>query len=58
MMQPIRALIAEDELLARQMLATLVARDQELELVGTASDGVELRELLAEKTPDLARPSP
>lgn len=53
-MQPIRALIAEDELLARQMLATLVARDQELELVGTASDGIELRELLAELTPDLA----
>jgi two-component system LytT family response regulator len=54
MMAPIRTLIADDEILARRMLSSLVAQDAELTLVGEATDGVELAQLLERQRPELA----
>lgn len=49
----VQTLVADDERLARELLATLVRRDTDLELVGTAANGAEVVAAVAEKKPDL-----
>lgn len=49
----IRALIADDEPLARERMRSLIATEPDLELVGEAKDGIEAVELILSNTPDL-----
>ncbi len=52
-MKKIRALIADDEPLARKTIRLLLARDPEIEVIGECRNGVEATTSLAEKKPDL-----
>lgn len=52
-MEPIRVLIADDHPIVRDGLATLLGSRSEVELVGLASDGVEVVRLSDEVAPDV-----
>jgi DNA-binding NarL/FixJ family response regulator len=49
----IRVLIADDQRVVREGLATLLGLLEGVEVIGTASDGVEVRELAATLHPDV-----
>jgi two-component system, LytTR family, response regulator len=49
----IRALIADDEPLARERLMSLLASENDIEVVGQCSNGAEALGAIQEKTPDL-----
>jgi two-component system, LytTR family, response regulator len=49
----IRALIVDDEPLARERLASLLAGETDVEIVGHCANGVEALAAIQEKTPDL-----
>jgi two-component system, LytTR family, response regulator len=49
----LRVAIADDELLARQRIADLLARENGVRIVGTAGDGNEAVELIRRQRPDL-----
>ncbi|HSP13593.1 MAG TPA: response regulator [Thermoanaerobaculia bacterium] len=49
----IRALIVDDEPLARQRIADLLAKEPDVEIAGTASDGLEAVEAIRRLSPDL-----
>lgn len=49
----IRVLIADDSLVAREMLAQILASDESIEVVGMAKDGREAVEAVARLRPDL-----
>jgi two-component system, LytTR family, response regulator len=49
----IRALIADDEPLARERLASLLAGESDVEVVGECANGLEAVAAIQEKTPDL-----
>jgi EAL domain-containing protein (putative c-di-GMP-specific phosphodiesterase class I)/CheY-like chemotaxis protein len=53
-MEKIRVLIADDERAVREVLATLMATDDGLNVVGTAADAESAIELAAEVRPDVA----
>ena len=50
---PIRVLIADDELLARQRIEDLLASEEGIEIVGTAATGAEAVEAIRTLQPDL-----
>lgn len=50
---PIRVLIIDDSALIREMLANLLARDRDIEVVGVAADPYEAREKIRELSPDV-----
>jgi two-component system LytT family response regulator len=50
---PIRALIADDEPMARRGVRLLLERDSDFEIVGEASGGVEAADLIRRLRPDL-----
>jgi two-component system LytT family response regulator len=50
---PIRVLIVDDEPLARRRLKGLLARDAEVEVVGSCAGGAEALRLTREESPDL-----
>jgi DNA-binding NarL/FixJ family response regulator len=52
-MTPVRVLLADDQRLVRESLATLLGLLDGIELVGTAADGDEAVRLAAEHTPDV-----
>ncbi len=52
-MSDVRVLLADDQRLVRQSLATLLGLTEGIELVGTASDGSEACELVAEYAPQV-----
>ncbi len=45
--------IADDNEITRELLGDIVSRDEELQLIGTAKDGVEACHLIKEKEPDV-----
>jgi len=49
----VRVLIADDSLVAREMLATILGSDPEIEVVGQAADGEEAVAMVARLRPDL-----
>jgi two-component system LytT family response regulator len=49
----IRALIADDEPLARERMRSLLGAEQDIEIVGEARDGVETDEAILSQSPDL-----
>lgn len=49
----IRVVIADDSLVAREMLATILASEPEIEVVGQAKDGAEAVEMVERLRPDL-----
>jgi two-component system chemotaxis response regulator CheB len=49
----IRVLVVDDSAVVRQMLATLLARDPAIELVGTAADAFAARDKIRELHPDV-----
>ena len=49
---PIRVVIADDSLVAREMLSTILDSDPAIEVVGTATTGVEVVELVRRLRPD------
>jgi two-component system chemotaxis response regulator CheB len=49
----IRVLIADDSLVAREMLAQILSSDEGIEIVGTATNGKEAVEAVARLRPDL-----
>ncbi|MBV9416031.1 MAG: response regulator transcription factor [Solirubrobacterales bacterium] len=51
--EPVRVLLADDQRLVRESLATLLGLLDAVELVATASDGEEALELSAEHDPDV-----
>jgi two-component system chemotaxis response regulator CheB len=51
--KPIRVLIADDSLVAREMLAQILATDSGIEVVGMARDGSEAVDAVAQLEPDL-----
>jgi DNA-binding NarL/FixJ family response regulator len=46
-------MLADDHVLMREGLKRLIQEDRSLKVMGQASDGVELLELLEESTPDM-----
>ena len=52
-MSDIRVVIADDQALVRAGLATLLGAEPDIEVVGIASDGLEVVELAHELRPDL-----
>ncbi len=52
-MSRLRVLVVDDEPLAREMLASLVERDPELEVAGQAADGLEALELIRRLSPEI-----
>jgi two-component system, LytTR family, response regulator len=50
---PIRAVIADDEPLARRMLRSLLSKDTQINVVGEARDGEEAEEVVRRLSPDL-----
>lgn len=50
---PIRVVIVDDSLVAREMLAQILATDPGIEVVGTAHDGQEAIEVVGRLRPDL-----
>ncbi|MEY4510119.1 MAG: protein-glutamate methylesterase [Pseudomonadota bacterium] len=53
MSQRIRVLVVDDSAFARKVLRDLIGRHHNLELVGTARDGLEALEKIAELVPDV-----
>ncbi len=53
MTRPIRALVVDDEPLARQRLRQLLGQEADVELVGECANGVEAVEAIHDKGPDL-----
>jgi len=51
--RPIRALVVDDEPLAREMIREMLADDSEVEIVGECSNGREAVEAIKSLTPDL-----
>jgi DNA-binding NarL/FixJ family response regulator len=51
--EPVRVLLADDQRLVRESLATMLGLLEGIDLVGTASDGEEALELAAERRPDV-----
>ena len=49
----VRVVVADDSLVAREMIAQILATDDRIEVVGTATDGLEAVELTAALKPDL-----
>ncbi|MES2459557.1 MAG: response regulator transcription factor [Armatimonadota bacterium] len=49
----VRLVIAEDETITREMLARLLALEDDIEVVGTASDGVKALTVLRHQKPDV-----
>jgi len=49
----IRALIVDDEPLARERLASLLAAEKDIEVIGQCANGIEALAAIQEKTPDL-----
>jgi DNA-binding NarL/FixJ family response regulator len=52
-MTPYHIVLAEDHLMFRQGVREILEENGDLKVVGEASDGLELLELLQQKTPDL-----
>lgn len=52
-MKPIRTIVVDDELLAREDLARLLGRDPELEVVATCADGEQAVRAVRERRPEL-----
>ncbi len=52
-MSRLRVLVADDEPLAREMIRTMVEKDAELRVVGTAADGREAAESIGSLEPDI-----
>ncbi|MBI5231580.1 MAG: chemotaxis-specific protein-glutamate methyltransferase CheB [Coriobacteriales bacterium] len=50
---PIRVLIVDDSLVAREMLAQILSTDSGIEVIGQARDGAEAAEMVANLKPDL-----
>ncbi|MFA5843257.1 MAG: chemotaxis-specific protein-glutamate methyltransferase CheB [Coriobacteriia bacterium] len=50
---PIRVVVADDSLVAREMLRQILDSDPDIEVVGVASDGQEAVDLVASLRPDL-----
>jgi two-component system NarL family response regulator len=50
---PIRIVIAEDQRLVRELMATLLARESDMEVVGQASSGREALETVRASRPDI-----
>lgn len=53
MSRPIRVLVVDDSAFARKVLRDVIGRHRHLELVGTARDGLEALEKIAELAPDV-----
>lgn len=53
MSRPIRVLVVDDSAFARKVLRDVIGRHPHLELVGTARDGLEALEKIAELLPDV-----
>lgn len=51
--RPLRVLIVDDEILARQRIEDLLAKEENVVLAGTASDGTSAMEAIRELHPDL-----
>jgi len=51
--RPIRVLVVDDSAFARKVLRDIIGRHPHLELVGTARDGLEALEKIAELSPDV-----
>lgn len=51
--QPIRVLLADDHALFRRGLRSMLALEEDMQIVGEAADGLEAQELAAELTPDV-----
>ncbi|HEY0372563.1 MAG TPA: LytTR family DNA-binding domain-containing protein, partial [Thermoanaerobaculia bacterium] len=51
--RPIRVLIVDDEILARQRIEDLLAKEENVVIAGTASDGASALEAIRELHPDL-----
>ncbi|MDO6389552.1 response regulator transcription factor [Pontibacter sp. BT731] len=51
--KPVKVIITEDHIILRQGLKALLCEDKEIEVVGEASNGVELLELLAQVPADV-----
>ena len=49
----IRALIADDEPLARERMRTLLGSEADIEVIGEARDGVEAVDAILAQNPDL-----
>src|SRR5258705_5892409 len=49
----IRGLIVDDEPLARERLASLLAPEKDIEVIGQCANGIEALAAIQEKTPDL-----
>ena len=49
----IRVVLAEDQRLVREALGALLARDREVDLVGTAADGLEAMSVVRKARPDV-----
>ncbi len=49
----VRVVVCDDSLVAREMLSTILASDDAIEVVGQAKDGVEAVEMVARLRPDL-----
>ncbi len=49
----VRVVVCDDSLVAREMLATILASDASIEVVGQAKDGVEAVEMVSRLRPDL-----
>ncbi len=53
MLRPIRVLVVDDSALVRKMLTDIIQSDAEMEVVGTAANGVEAVKAVAELDPDV-----
>ncbi|MBI3814284.1 MAG: chemotaxis response regulator protein-glutamate methylesterase [Nitrospinae bacterium] len=53
MIQPIKVLIVDDSAFMRRALATMIQSDPEIQVIGTARDGVEGVEKVAQLKPDI-----
>ena len=51
--KPIRVLVCDDSLVAREMLTQILSSDEQIRVVGTAADGLEAVGRTAELRPDL-----
>ncbi|MBO0796100.1 MAG: response regulator transcription factor, partial [Ktedonobacteraceae bacterium] len=49
----IRVVIADDHVIVREGLRLILETDQEMELVGDASDGASVVQIVAETQPDM-----
>ncbi len=53
MLRPIRVLVVDDSALVRKMLTDIIRTDEEMDVVGTAANGLEAVKLVAELDPDV-----